>query len=220
MPTKGLIRSYLEGCGRAISEPGLFFRERFASMSLSSAISFGILSVWLSSFFAFLWDSVSFIFISSLLDEWMSDIFLNDSAFQYFSAGPKQFLMGAGSLLLIPFWVFFLLLFSGMVLYFFAKLLAPQGSGVSYVAAIRVLAFALLGSWFVVVPIFGSFLSYLAILILGAVAMRESFQISMRRAAVILLMPQLMLVFLLSVVVLGLLAVAFTVPWAMLSGGL
>jgi hypothetical protein len=216
---KGLVRGYFEACGTALLEPGKFFRETFSQLPLGSALTFGILSVWLSSFFAFLWDSVNFIFLTSLLDQWMDDIFLNDTAFQYFSVGPKQFLASAGSLLILPFWMLFAILFASMILYFFAKFLTSQHVTVSYVGVIRVLAFASLGSWFVVVPVFGGVLAYIAALLLGIVGLRESFGVSNRRATMMLVMPQIFIVCLLALLATIFLALAFAMPWEIVMEG-
>ncbi len=210
---KGLVRSYIEACGNAIVDPGKFFRDSFSELPLGTAVAVGIVSFWLSSFVAFLWDSLNFIFLTSLLDQWMEDVFQNDSAFGFFSFGPHEFLWKAGSLLLLPFWSLFLVLFAALIVYFFAKLLSNSQGVVNFMATIRILAFSLLGSWFLVVPIFGKLIAYIAILSLAMVGLRESFGVSNRRALMVLVLPQILFLCFIALLTTIFLALAFTMPW-------
>ncbi len=216
IPTKGPIKSFLEACGQALLEPGKFFRERFSHWTLGQSLSFGVVSFWLASLVAFLWSSVNFIFLSAFFERWMQSVFFEDESFALFHEGPQRFLLRAGMLTLLPVFTVFSALFASLVLYFFARFLTGRGqedsSHVNYLACIRIFAFALLGTWFLVVPIFGGLLAYLAFVIFAAVATRESFHVSSRRAALIVLMPQFMLFFVLSLLFTMMFVLLFSLP--------
>lgn len=223
---KGPIRSYFDDAGRLLLEPSRFFRTRFASFSLSEAMCFGLVGIWLSSLISFFWDSMNSVLFRQLVSEWVRKIVPENTPF--LEASRESYVMQAGWVLLAPFWGALKLLFSGLLLFFFGKLLISgkkEGhENVGVQNAMKIAALASVGTWFSVVPLFGDLLSMVAVIILTVIGVREVYGISTRRAAAVVLAPQALFFLLLFFAVIFIFIALLATPWdeimrALMGGG-
>lgn len=182
---------------RVLFEPARFFRHDLPSYSLSEALAFGIGNAWLASAFAFFFQTINTLILTSILDRWMQRLVASEEGFLVWGLSPNSFLWASGLLLLAPFLLVLRSLFASVGLYLFSRLLIEDRPGapepVTFRGAYRIQAVSLLGQWFSVVPVFGSLLSLLVSLILVVTGVRERFQVSTRRAAAVVLAPYALL---------------------------
>jgi len=205
------IRTYVANVNRILTAPSRFFQEVFPALSLSETLSFGIVSAWLASIFAFAFETMNSFLLSRLLERWAQRIFASEEGFSFLSLSSNSFLFTAGILVLGPFFFLLRIFFGSIMLYSFSVLLVDDGDTapepVTFKGAMRIQAAAFASHWFSVVPIFGSVIAFIANLVLLVTGVRERFRVSTRRATVIVLAPYLFMI-LAAMLMTALLAVA------------
>lgn len=188
--TERPVRAYLHRVKILLTSPGRFFREEFPSLSLSEALAFGLVSGWISAAISFALETLNSLLLVSLFDQWVQRLFASDEAFSFLGLSGSSFLWSAGFLLLAPFFFLVRLLLGSVVLYLFARLLIDdEANAVNFRSVLGLRACAFGGQWFGIVPFVGGLLAFIANLALLISGVRERFQVSGRRAAVVVLAP-------------------------------
>lgn len=227
---RGPIREYFYIVREVLLEPGVFFRKLSVQYSTNQAISFGLLSIWLSSLISFIWGATNKILFMNLLDAWLDGAAVGDDTGSIFSFSRHDFLIDGGLLLASPFFSLLGLYFSALVLLSFAKLFilddaatdldqlqTHRKSRTTFNESLRILGFASIGTWLSIVPIVGGILSYFVVLLLAMVGVRECFNVSTKRAMLVIFVPQF--IFFMMLVLLAGAAILFiaVIPWDQLS---
>lgn len=224
--TENPVRAYLKAVKELILEPGRFFRYEALQYSLSEALTLGLVSLWLSQLITFFWRMSNKLLFMRLMETWLGGLSLGDEFGTAFSYSQKDFVTEAGFLLLSPFGSLMGLGFSALVLLSFGKLFISDEDNpvfkelqlereakVNFSNCLKILGFASVGSWLRIVPFFGGFLSYFSILLLTLIGVREMFQVSTKRASLVVVLPQLLFfMFLFLLIGAGILLI-FILPW-------
>ena len=198
--------SYFRICRKILLDPGYFFREEFHRLKLSSALALGLASAWISMVVLFFFSTLSSLAIERIFRGWVEDFMEFADFGTTASEAARAFLVQAGFLVVYPFFLLWYLSGFAAVLLLFSKVFIQDQSQLSYQNCLKILGLSLCSSWFVLIPIFGELIAFVAFLILLVVGIREVFWVSTQRAALIVFAPQaLFAVFFL--LLLGLMAV-------------
>lgn len=206
------ISEYFEACREVLFEPAHFFRRWFHSTRLSYALAFGLVTLWITSIVAFLWDSLTQVFLLRFVQRWLRSMFFSEDLNAVFTRISENLPTQASLVLLNPFFALVGLVSSACVLFFFAKILIAEEHGpqVRYSDQLKVLGFAATGSWLALIPVFGGILSYVAMLALTVIGLREAYAVSTKRAALVVLLPQFLFFVFLALMLALLLAFLFS----------
>jgi hypothetical protein len=195
--TENPVRTYFSRVNRALLSPTRFFQDDYPALTLSEALTFGILSAWLASAIAFAFETLNSFVLSRLFERWVQRLFATEDGFSVLNMTGNSFLFTAGFLLLGPFFYLLRIILGASVVYSFSLLLVEKSDlaaePVTFKGALKIQATAFAGHWFAVVPIFGSFVAFVANLVLLVTGIRERFRVSTRRASVIVLAPYFVL---------------------------
>jgi hypothetical protein len=207
------LSSQLRKVGRALTAPSRFFRFDYPRSTTAGMLTFGIANAWAAAVFAFFLTTVNSLLVSSLLDNWAQRLVSSEDSFVVWDISAHAFLWQAGLLLLTPFFLLAQVVFCAVWTYLFARLLIDDHPGapepVTYAAALRIQAAALVGDWYSFVPLFGGFLAFIVGLSLTVTGVRERFGVSTRRAVAVVVLPYFVMAALLVVVLmLGILMIA------------
>lgn len=210
-----LFQRYFRLCKSVLLEPTDFFRNKYPKLDVEEALTFGLVTLWLSAFVSFIWDAMNQVFMAHFLESWMQEVLIQDESTSFFDYDGKSFLFSAGSLLLNPFLSLIGLGISAFFLFVLGKVFITdrRAEDVNMRSVLKVLAVASTGAWFGVVPFFGGILSYLVVSLLTVIGMRESFHISTRRSAVIVFLPQALLALFIMIALLFFAVLIFSIPW-------
>jgi hypothetical protein len=195
-PTKSISR-YFSLIGKVLLSPSHFFRENHSGFSLSDAITFGLVSSWVASCIAFAMHTMNSLFLTKVFERWVQRIMASEEGFSLLSMNSENFLWSAGVLVLDPFMVLLRIFFGTISLYLFTRLLIEDDplarEPVTFKGLMKIQAIAFTSQWFLVVPIFGGLLAYVAHLILMVVGIRERYNVSTRRALATVMAPYVLL---------------------------
>ncbi len=200
-PTTGTstnpIRQYFSWLGKCLFSPSHFFREDYSGFRLSEAISFGLVSSWLASAFAFGIETMNSLFLTRLFERWIQRLMVSEEGFRLLSMDSQSFLWSAGILILDPFFVLVRILLGTLSLFLFCRLLIEDDPNarepVTFLGVMKIQAVAFTSQWFLVVPFFGGFLAYFVHLVLLVIGIRERYQVSTRRALASVFAPYLLI---------------------------
>lgn len=191
--TTGFLRSYLRYCRRILLEPGIFFREEFHRIPLTTALAFGLLSAWGAAILLFFSSSLTEVALQRLFGGWMEDVLEMATIFSTPEEAARSFLYQAGAILVYPFFLLLYLASVASVVLLFSRIFIQDQSQVNYRNCLKILGLALVANWLMVIPVFGELIAYIAFMILAIVGIREAFWVTTQRAALILIAPQVLL---------------------------
>jgi hypothetical protein len=181
-------------------------------MKLTSALTFGLVSAWVSTVLLFCFSSISALALQKIFSDFIEDFAgvaeLGSSA----NEAARTFLLQAGFLIVYPFFLLWYLSGFAGVLFLFSKIFIQDQSQLNYRNCLKILALALGSSWLVLIPILGELIAFIAFVILVIIGVREVFWVSTQRAALIVFAPQALML-LLFLLMFGLMAVLILV-WA------
>jgi len=211
------VRQYFYWCKEILLEPTRFFRVHYRMFDKNEALSFGLISLWLSAFVGFVWSALNQIFIVNFLEQWMQSILFQDEAISFIDFGGKSFLFSAAYVLLNPFLSLLGLFFSALILLSLSKVFLVEKMDalekINLQTSLKILAFSSTGAWFSLVPVFGGILSYIAVSLLTVIGVREVYKSTTRRAALVVFLPQIFLLFMVMFLLLLFGIVFFSLPW-------
>jgi hypothetical protein len=193
-PPEGPLRAYFRTLFRVLLSPSLYFREDISRLQLRQTLTFGLVSAWLASGFAFFFETVNSLLLARVFED-----FLYQMVETEYLLGPSRdsFLWSAGLLLLAPFFFLLKVFLGSSVLYLFLRLLADDTPAsrepITLSGVMRIHSSALASRWFLVVPLLGGLIAFFVNLILLVTGIRERFQLSTRRAALVVLAPYLLM---------------------------
>lgn len=192
------VRNYFAQLKEVLFEPAHFFRLLAPQHSTAEALTFGLVSIWISAIISFFWSITNSMLLQKLLEFWVED---SDASFRVMSG--QELVWQAGYVIATPFLSLLGLAISALVLLGFSKLFisdepaavmhelqVERESNLTYTQTLKIVGFASAGTWLSIVPIFGPLLSYFAILLLTMIGVRESFRVSTKRAALVVFVPQ------------------------------
>lgn len=213
-PDLGIIGRYWAILKNVLFEPTRFFRNSARNFTVSEALSFGLVTLWLSHIVSFIWGTANKLVFYHFVESWLEGATLGDES-GLFAFTRNDFLANVGFLLLQPF--FSLLSFASftLVLLTFGRLLVAdertpeRTERIRFREILRVLAFSAAGSVLYVVPIFGGLLAFIAVVLLALIGLREVLQITTKQAALVIFVPQILL-FLLFIMVMALAVLVFS----------
>lgn len=204
--------SILRRVGRALTAPSRFYRFDYPSFGKGGLLAFGIGNAWAAAALAFFVQTLNTLLLSRLAESWMQKTLSSEEGFAIWDLSPHAFLWEAALLLLAPFFLLGQALLCALWTWLFARLLiedsetAPER--VTFAAALRIQATAMLSNWYGIVPVFGGLLAFIAGIVLTVTGVRERFGVSTRRAVAVVVSPYLV------AVCLGLLALMLLVMLA------
>ena len=184
------LNGYFRYCRKILFDPGYFFREDFHRLSLASALTFGLVSAWVSSTILFFFNSLSSLALERIFRGWMEEVIGVDAFGLTTSEAVQSFLLQTGFLIVYPFFLLWYLSGFAGVLFLFSKIFIQDQSQLNYRSCLKILALALGSSWLVLIPIFGELIAFITFMILVVVGIREVFWVSTQRAALIVVAPQ------------------------------
>lgn len=199
------IRRYFETLWAIIRTPKKFFHEMPLGGGLAAPLSFALVTHWLGAFGGYFWRMI--LGTDSLLQSWWrsridsADVdtiddysWMADSLNQW----SKQFFWNAGAVVLDPFKTLFSLLMGALFVFLGARLLVNPGRDgapweIRYEGALRILAYSMASSIFLVLPIGGEFLSWITMMIFSVIGAREVYRVETGRAMIIAFFPSVLL---------------------------
>jgi hypothetical protein len=195
-PVGGFLRKTL----RLFLDPRAFFRVDLGRMSVSDALTFGLINAWIAAVFTFFVQTLNSFLVNRVLERWMQNLLASESGFSLFGIPAESFLYSAGALVLGPYFFLLHALFATIGLFLFARLLIEDSPSapepVTFSGLLRIEAAVLASQWFAIVPVFGGIIAFLVALVLTVAGIRERFGVSTRRAFAVVAAPYLLLLFL------------------------
>lgn len=192
------FKALLRKCAKALFEPARFFRQDLPAMKVSEILAFGIANSWAAAACSFFLHTLNSLLLSRMLEGWMQRMLSEENGYEMWGISEKAFLRQSGSLILSPFFYLLHVVLFGFMLFLFSRLLiedrADAAEPVTFQGSMKIQAVALVGNWFMVVPVFGGILSLVASMVLVVTGVRERFGVSTRRATAVVLAPYLLLI--------------------------
>lgn len=191
------LRAFFSTLGHALLHPTRFFREDLPRFNTSEALAFGIGNAWVASAVAFFFQTFNTLVLTQIFEKWVQRLLASEDAFRLLEYSGKSFVWDAGALVLAPFIFLLQAVMGTSVLYLFARLFveddpaAPES--VTFSSCLRIKASSYVGQWYSIVPFFGPALAFVVGLVLLITGVRERFQVSTRRAAVVVLAPYILI---------------------------
>lgn len=195
-------------------EPADFFRRDFHRISLSLALALGLSTAWLVMVLSFIFSTSASLALDSLLSGWLEANLPEGLMALDPSEEARDFLLQAGALTLAPVLLVIELCLFSSVLFFFGKIFIQDQSQLNYRTCLKIAGLCLVSAWLWLVPVFGGLVGAIAFFTIAIIGVREIFWVSTKRAALVVLTPQLILLFLLSLLAIG--ALAMMAAWAQL----
>lgn len=217
---KDLIVQYFTDVWMVITHPTLFFRQVHLKGGLTSPLCFALVTHWIGSALNLIWRLS---FGSSTL-HWIQNLFQNNEDLSYVTRSTYEpywikikelvleWVMGAGAVILDPFFTLFSILFTSAFVYAAARIFVTPGKDehpneINYESAVRIVSYGLTPSIFGAIPIFGGFLSSIYVLIVTIIGAKEVYRVPTSRAFVIALFPKLLFF---GIILIGLVILIFT----------
>lgn len=192
-PTENPLKGFLTTLGHALLHPARFFREDLGRFNTSEALAFGIGNAWLASAVAFFFQTFNTLVLTQLFEKWVQRLLASEEAFRLLEFSGKNFVWDAGALVIAPFLLLLQAVLGTVVLYLFARLFVEDDPGapesVTFTTCLKIKASSYVSQWYSVVPFFGPVLAFVVGLVLLVTGVRERFQVSTRRAVVVVLAP-------------------------------
>lgn len=214
-----ILQKYFRDVAWILTKPTAFFREMPLKGGLSGPLAFALVTHWIGSSVQFLWHN----WIGSWISLW-TDTFLQiaGDVVEVDSPGKSQLLfemkdrilhwmVGAGSVLMDPFWTLSGILFTSLFVFVGARIFINPGKDgapdeVTFESAVRIVAYGMTPHLLTVVPFIGPVLAGFLTIFVTVIAARESYRTTTGKAVVIALFPKLLF---LGIISLGLLGLAF-----------
>lgn len=199
------IHRYFHDVWNILTRPTLFFRAMPRGSSVVGPLAFALVGIWLGSVVEFLWQGA----LGRYLIGGMDDIFrIAGEVAEVDHPGQTELILEARDRLMNWFWStsavlvapligVVSLLFNSALVYLGARwLVTPGKSGspetIDYPTALRVVSFGMAPAILAAIPVVGTPVSRVCILIVTVIGAREVYRISNLRALVIALFPKLL----------------------------
>lgn len=190
---ESVARPYIQYCTEVFFTPRSFFQQHFRDLSLSKVLSFGVLTVWLSSIVLFVYDSALLLFFS----KYFGSTYIMSSILNFGPTGKSEaFIQEVSLLLLNPYFTLLYLLLLSFGIFASAKIFAPYNARdkINFKSCLKIFSVAAMGAWFAIIPIMGVLLNYVVGFLLLTTGIKEVFGVSTIRSLVIVLAPQIILI--------------------------
>ncbi|MFZ9595771.1 MAG: YIP1 family protein [Bdellovibrionia bacterium] len=195
-----------------LTHPERFFRSLPKQPNASQALAFALVTHWIGTAASTLWKlgvgHEPQDFIQTWFLKFMSQSGPISSSWNALQTPFSSWLFSTSGVLIDPFVSLGALLVSTALAYPVAYLLIPNRSQLTFLALLVPYCYAMGSSIFLALPWIGAFLSGLSGILLTILGIRQRFQISTSRAALIFLSPWLVSVFFL-LLIFGLLVIGF-----------
>jgi hypothetical protein len=210
------IRNYFRTVWAILTRPAAFFRGMPMRGGLGGPLAFALVTHWLGSAAAFLWQSLLGHGLVERLQQAMRGVRFEGDGVDSFGrhdlwmrAGDRLigWFWGAGAIITDPFFTLISILFTSAFVYAGARLLV-RGERVSFESAARVVAYGLTPAIVGVIPFFGGLAASIYVAVVTIIGAREVYRIGTARAAVVALFPKLLFLGFFLLALLALLAVA------------
>lgn len=214
-----LIQKYFRDVAWILTKPSTFFREMPIKGGLSTPIAFALVTHWIGSSLQFLWHN----WLGSWISLWTDTLMqIAGDVAEVDSPGNSQILfemkdrilnwmVGAGSVLMDPFWTLSGILFTSILVFVGARIFINPGRDgapeeVTFESAVRIVSYGMTPHLLTMVPFIGPVIAGLLTVFVTVIAAREVYRTTNGRAVVIALFPKLLFLGMMS---LGLLSLAF-----------
>ncbi len=197
------ISRYFKDVWEIISRPAAFFR-RFSQQrpSTAYALTFALVTHWLGKALQSLW---AFSMLHSF-ESWAGRLFQWGNRWDLEISHPGRaaellewrdrvwhWFVGAGSVILDPFFTLLSILFTSLLVLVGVKLLVPRNAPrADYSSTVQLICFGLTPSILSAIPFIGPFAAALGIVIVTTIGAREWYQVSTGRAVAIAIFPKLL----------------------------
>lgn len=199
------FKVYFSTVWKIMLHPAKFFSTMPLSGGVSGPLAFALITHWLGAAFSFLWNAA----IGGALSGYSRGLFkifddIADVDHPGRSATLAQardqivhWIWGAGGILVDPFLTLVSIAFTSFFVWVGARLLVnpnPERGlrSVNYESALRIVCYGMTPAILRVVPIFGSFLATISVILVTVVGARETYRIDTGRAIGVALFPQLL----------------------------
>jgi hypothetical protein len=199
---------YFATVWKIMTHPGKFFASMPVSGGVAAPLAFALITHWLGAAIAFLWS----LMIGGAISGYSRGFFkifgdVADVDHPGRSAMIEQardqivhWIWGAGGILADPFLTLVSIAFTSFFVWVGARLLVepkPERGlpAVSYESALRVVCYGLTPAILKAVPLFGTVLATIAVILVTVVGARETYRIGTGRAIGVALFPQLLWIF-------------------------
>lgn len=215
MSEPGVIRGYFLTIKNVLIHPRHFFREMPVTGGMGGPLAFGLVTHWIGSAIYYLeeiWLGAPLSgFFKSLFETITSGTssfyrytyetsgdFSESSRFLQLKDRIYDWFMGAGPVVVDPFFTLFSTLFTAFFVFIGARILVsyPPSKfgrrGVSYESVVRISCYCLAPSLLLAIPIFGKVIASLYAVVLLVIATQEVFQVGIGRSLVIAFFPRIL----------------------------
>lgn len=199
------IHRYFHDVWNIITRPTLFFRAMPRGSSIAGPLAFALVGIWLGSLVEFLWQGA----LGRYLLGGMDDLFrIAGDVAEVDHPGQTALILEArdrlmdwfwstSAVLAAPFVGAVSLLFNSALVYLGARWLVTPGKPgapevIDYPTALRVVSFGMAPAILAAIPVVGTPVSRICILIVTVIGVREVYRIGNGRALIIALFPKLL----------------------------
>ncbi|MGZ3696662.1 MAG: YIP1 family protein [Bdellovibrionota bacterium] len=202
-----LLRNYFRDLSQILTQPTRFFRRMPTSGGVGGPLAFALVTHWIGSAFGYLWR----LLVGGALAGWLSGFFriagdvadVDDpgrgSQLLEMRNRIVQWLWGAGPVIADPFLTLASILFTSFLVFVGAKLLVHAGRDgspreITFESALRIVCFGMSPAILAALPLFGSVVSSICVLVVTVIGAREVYRISTGRAVIVGLFPKVLFI--------------------------
>ncbi len=199
------IHRYFHDVWNILTRPTLFFRAMPRGPSVVGPLAFALVGIWLGSVVEFLWQGALGRFVIGGMDDMfriageVADVDHPGQTELILEARDRlmQWFWSTGAVLAAPLIGVVSLLFHSAWVYLGARWLVTPGKAgapdtIDYPTALRVVAFGMAPAILAAIPVIGTPVSRICILVVTVIGVREVYRIGTFRALVIALFPKLL----------------------------
>lgn len=202
--SNSLIHRYSQDVWQILTSPTLFFRRMPVSGGISGPLAFALVTHWVGSALAFLWN----LLIGGLISKYFGGLFDmagdvadvdhpgRSSAILELREKFVHWFWGAGSVITDPFVTVVSILFTSFFVYLGARLLIhdhhEERPQITFESAARIICFGMTPAILAVFPVVGAAIGSLMVVIVTIIGTREVYRVSSGRAVAIALFPKLL----------------------------
>ncbi len=189
-----------------LTHPADFFRALPVTGGVAAPLAFALVSNWIGTAISFLWGLV----IGKAVSEHIGSLvkIMGDVAETEYPGTTAQFadlqerlthwIWGAGSVIIDPFTTLIQILITSFIVFLGARLFVTPGrdgapSEITYESALRVVSYGMAPAILAGIPLLGSFVSGLCVMIVTVIAAKEVYRVGYGRAIVVALFPKLII---------------------------
>ncbi|MBY0471317.1 hypothetical protein K2X30_09130 [bacterium] len=202
-----VVTKYFWNLKEIHTNPKGFFRKLPVKGGLSGPLAFALVTHWIGAAAQYVWVTV----LGGMFSSHFGDLFdIASKVADVDSQGRGSevivemkekildWMWGAGSILVDPFWTLASVFFTSFFVFVGARLFVSPGKEgapeeITFETAIRVVCFGMAPTILTFIPVAGSFLSWIGVIVITVIAAKEIYRLDTGRAIVVGLFPKVVL---------------------------